>query len=387
MTKFAMTKLAMTKRPMTKRPMTKLTAVLQHWPLPVMALLSSALIGTTAVEKVDLPQWLVDAFVAAPEPLEPQPEPQAPVAGFEVPYAPAPGRDDLTPVTYMSHVFELGDSTLPFKLSGIGPVFWDHAGRGTGTLIAPNVVLTTAHLFVDDGKWEGPDGATETPPDPSAGRIFLAACNRSYAFKAIHPGSLAPRRRLGLDYAIAQLTEPACAEAQVLPVAYTPDDIARNDDQIFLSTGYYAHEDVPRYVEHPLYGDPEPERLNPHLDLFGVRCQPVGREDTGDVSEGSTAVIATEGCDGRPGSSGSAVLLSRDGGETYAVVGVRNSSRPGTEYNNDTRIEGAFAAHLSRFIDLIRFLEANSATPHIDAFEPGGVWVPSDESTDEEGTP
>lgn len=371
--------------------MTKLAAVLHHWPLPVMAILSSALIGTTAIEKVDLPQWLVDAFVAAPEPLEPEPELEAPVAIFDVPYAPAPGRDDLTPVSYMSHVFGLGDPTLPTKLSGIGPVFWDHAGRGTGTLIAPDLVLSTGHLFVDDGKWEGPDGATENPPDPSAGHIFLAACNRSYAFTAIHPGSMAPRSRLGLDYAIAELVEPACAEAQVLPVAYTPDDIARtddqmNDDQIFLSTGYYEHGDVPRYAQHPLYGDPDPERLNPELDLFGVRCQPVGREDTGDVAEGSTAVIATEGCDGRPGSSGSAVLLSRDGGETYAVVGVRNSSRPGTEYNNDTRIEGAFAAHLGTFVDLVSFPESNSTTPHIDAFEPGGVWVPSREPEMKEDT-
>ena len=249
--------------------MTKLAAVLHYWPLPVMALLSSALIGTTAIEKVDLPQWLVDAFVAVPEPLapepEPQPEPEAPVTAFDIPYAPAPGRDDLTPVSYMSHVFGLDDPTLPGKLSGIGPVFWDHAGRGTGTLIAPNVVLTTAHLFVDDGKWEGPGGATDNPPDPSAGRIFLAVCNRSYTFKAIHLGSLAPRSRLGLDYAIAELTERACAEAQVLPVAYTPDDIARtddqmSDDQIFLSTGYYAHEDVPRYAAHSLYGDPDPDR-------------------------------------------------------------------------------------------------------------------------------
>ena len=126
-----------------------------------------------------------------------------------VPYAPAPGRDDRTPIAYLSQVFDLGDAALPSKLSGIGPVFWDHAGQGAGALIATNIVLTTGHLFAERGKWEGPHGRTEKPPAPSDGR--------AYDFKAIHMGSMSPRNNLGLDYAIAEFATPVCAEATILP--------------------------------------------------------------------------------------------------------------------------------------------------------------------------
>ena len=152
--------------------------------------------------------------------------------------------------------------------------------------------------------------------------------------------------------------------------------MATEQDQIFLSTGIYAYGDLPRYADHPYYASRDQGPYD-HLDLFLVRCRTVGREDTGAVDAGSTAVTAMRGCDGRPGSSGSAGLLSRDGGKTYAVVGVRNSGRPGTEYNNDTRIEGAFAAHLSAFVDLQTFPEANGTRPLPVAFPPGGPWVTS----------
>ncbi|EEE37843.1 hypothetical protein RKLH11_1681 [Rhodobacteraceae bacterium KLH11] len=100
--------------------------------------------------------------------------------GTDVPYAPAPGRDDRTPVAFLSHVFGLDDGGLPEKLTGIGPVFWDHAGHGTGALIAPDIVLTTAHLFTERGKWDGPYGPTNKPPAPSDGRIYLEACGQAY---------------------------------------------------------------------------------------------------------------------------------------------------------------------------------------------------------------
>ncbi len=355
--------------------MTSLRNFVAMWPVPAAILLCAAMVLMSAGETVSLPEWIAKGLETPETPPEVEPEP-APEQ-LSVPYAPVPGRDDRTPVAFMSHVFSLNDPNLPTKLSGIGPVYWDHAGRGTGALIAPDVVLTTAHLFVERGKWDGPNGRTEKPPHPSAGRIYLAACGRSYEFKAIHPGSMAPRKRLGLDYAIAELATPACSEASILPVAFTPGDITSHGDQIFLSTGYYRFSEITRYATHLLYDTRDLTNRNERLDLFGVKCQPVAREGTGNVPKGTTAVIATEGCSGKPGSSGGPVLLSRDGGVSYAVVGVRNSSRPGTEYNNDTRIEGAFAAHLSGFVTLESFPETNSTGAEERDWQPGGLWVPS----------
>jgi V8-like Glu-specific endopeptidase len=151
--------------------MTKLEAIANHAPFPVAALLCSALVATIALEKVDLPDWLTEDPDHVPE--QPAPAPLPVPKSVAVPYAPAPGRDDRTPVAYLSQVFDLGDGALPSKLSGIGPVFWDHAGQGSRALIAPNIVLTTGHLFAEKGKWEGPHGPTEKPPAPSDRRIYL----------------------------------------------------------------------------------------------------------------------------------------------------------------------------------------------------------------------
>lgn len=109
-----------------------------------------------------------------------------------------------------------------------------------------------------------------------------------------------------------------------------------------------------QHAAHPVFADKSATNVaRERQAVFGVRCQPTGRDDTGDVADGSTAVIVTEGCDGVPGGSGGAVVVSRDGGATYSVVGVTNSYRPNTEYNNYTRIEGAFAKHLESFVDVI----------------------------------
>lgn len=272
-----------------------------------------------------------------------------------MPYAPAPGRDDRTPIAFLSQVFDLGDGALPTKLSGIGPVFWDHAGQGTGTLIAPNVVLTTGHLFAERGKWDGPQGPTEKPPAPSDGRIYLAACGRAYDLKAIHMGSMAPRNNLGLDYAIAELTTPACAEAVILPVTQTPQDLYGVEGQILLNMGAYRFRDMPRYAQHPLFAaQAKQSSRHAHYAVFGVRCRATAHKDTGDVAEGSTGLVITSGCDGIPGGSGGPLIVSRDGGASYAVVGVANSYRKtDAEYNIYTAVEGAFAAHLAQFVDVI----------------------------------
>lgn len=359
--------------------MVKLTSFVQAWPVLVAALVSGAMIFSAAADDVTLPDWLTDAFAAAPEvPVQPEPPAPAPDGDTQIPFAPVPGRDDRTPVAFVSHVFELGDPNLPSKLTGIGPVYWDHAGRGTGALIARDVVLTTAHLFVEEGKWDGPAGLTNKPPSPSDGRIYLHACNRAYDLKAIHLGSMSPRARLGLDYAIVELAEPACDAAVILPVANTPGDLAGAQDQILLNMGSYAFADVHHYANHPLFADQRASgnRFEQQA-VFGVRCAATGRGDTGGVSDGSTAVIETEGCDGVPGGSGGPLLASRDGGASYSIVGVANSYRPDTEYNNYTSIEGAFAKHLATFVDLTP-LPAATATyrPSTSPPEPSGPWLP-----------
>ncbi len=72
----------------------------------------------------------------------------------------------------------------------------------------------------------------------------------------------------------------------------------------------------------------------------------VGHRNTGD----DAGLILTDGCWGRPGSSGAPLIVSRDGGETYRIIGVANSySKTDSEFNNFTRVTGRFASHLMRF--------------------------------------
>lgn len=359
--------------------MHRITPLLNAWPVLMAVLISAAMIVSAAEKDVTLPPWLIEFFTQEPEDKpEPAPVPKSKSA-HAVPYAPVPGRDDRTPLAYVGHVFELDDPDLPAKLSGVGPVYWAHGGRGSGALIAPDVVLTTGHLFAAKGKWEGPHGLSHKPPSPSDGYIYLEACAQSYPLKAIHMGSMAPRAGLGLDYAIVELAAPACPEAAVLPVALTPEDLVGAEDQIFLNMGSYAFSDITRFATHPIFSGKAARTTSYERQaVFGVRCTPTGRDDTGSVADGSTAVIVTEGCGGVPGGSGGPVVLSRDGGATYSIVGVANSYRAKTEYNNYTSIEGAFAKHLSGFVDLTQMPAAPSATAtpqsHITTRDPLGPW-------------
>jgi hypothetical protein len=364
--------------------MTRTETIFGYWPIPLATILGGAMIFTAVMEKVDLPDWLLDSFAQAPDapaPETPEDFPPAPKAGHVIPYAPAPGRDDRTPLAYVSHVFDLNDQDLPRKFSGIGPVFWDHGGQGTGALIAPTIVLSTGHLFAKAGKWHGPYGRSDKPPAPSDGRIYLAACGQAYDLKAIHMGSMAPRARLGLDYAIVELAQPACETAQVLPVAETPDDLVGAQGQTLLTLGAYRFADLPRYANHPLYDARTTSQKYARYDVFGVRCEATAREDTGDIAGDSTATIATQGCDGVPGGSGGPLVVSRDGGVSYNIIGVTNSYRPNTEYNNYTRIEGAFAKHLSTYLTLITLPEASSAAPISGRALPDGLWLPINKAT------
>lgn len=337
--------------------------------------LCAALVAASAQERLGL--W-VD--------LEPE-GPDAPVPPdkktYIAPYAPAPGRDDRTPLVFMNQVFDLKDPDLPSMLSGIGSVYWKHNGRGTGALIAPNVVLTTAHLFVAKGDWKGANGAVPVPPAPSNGFIYLEACAEAYHFASIEVGSESPRSRLGLDYAIGVLDRPACAEATILPVSETPEDLEARarDEAIILSMGSWAFTDLPRYAQHPLFTARTSRNGGPNEQaVFGVRCRITGSQDTGDVTHGSTGIIVTEGCDGVPGGSGGPLLLSEDGGATYSVVGVANSYRPNSEYNNYTRIEGAFSDHLQRHLRIKRTppfaSAAASLANELGVLKSGGLWLP-----------
>lgn len=356
--------------------MSEFFALLRGWPVVTAFVVSAAMIFGSTVDEIDAPDWLVEvlsSFWSSPEKDDGDlgQLPNEPKAAPGIPFAPVPGRDDRTPVALLNQVFELGNPSLPAHLTGIGPVFWDHAGHGSGTLIAPSIVLTTAHLFAEQGLWDGPLGRTERPPPPSDGRIYLEACGRAYDFVAIDLGSMAPRSRLGLDYAIAELVEPACTAAHPLPVALTPDDLVGATNQYLLSVGAYRFTDVEWYAGHPLYADRDVGDRFSRMAVFGVRCEATGREDTGDVAMRSTAIITTDGCDAVPGGSGGALLVSRDGGASYAVIGVTNSYRPNTDYNNYTRIEGAFAAHLGGYVDLVQLPAASGTTSTPSSLPPG----------------
>lgn len=361
--------------------MTELLVEKRNWLVASVAALIVPTVLAVVAEDITRPRWFPERGDDALEEPQPADPPQVPDSGFAVPYAPAPGRDDRTPIAYMSHVFALTDRNLPSKLSGIGPVFWKHGGQGTGALIKPDLVLTTGHLFAKEGMWYGPFGLSEKPPAPSDGEIYLSACGRSYTLKSIHLGSMAPRARLGLDYALAELVESACPEATVLPVVETPEVFARDFEgtDIFLNMGSYRIDDLERYAFHPVFNG------YPHAHaVFGVRCIATGREDTGDVDRGSTGVITTEGCDGIPGGSGGPALFSRDGGASYTIVGVANSYIPDTEYNNYTRVEGAFARHLREFVDVGNAPASATNQPTVDPqHKLPRPWLPTNTGLEE----
>ncbi len=368
--------------------MDKVMLHVRSWPAPMALVLCMAMLLGSTTDEIDAPDWLAEAWISfwtSPAPEVPDQAPPSPprdsAPDLAVPYAPVPGRDDRTPLAFLNHVFDLGNPGLTDQLSGIGPVSWDHAGTGSGTLIARDVVLTTGHLFVERGLWDGPLGRTERPPPPSNGRIYLAACGRAYDFQSIELGSLAPRERLGLDYAIARLAEPACEAARVLPVALTPRDVAEVADQMLLSLGAYPFADVPWYANHPLFADRDPSQPYARYAVFGVRCEATGLRDTGDVGGLSTGLVLTSGCDAVPGGSGGALLASRDGGARYVLIGVTNSYRRNTEFNNYTSIEGVFAEHLSRYVTLQELPPASTTAPNaasrgLGAEAPDGPWLP-----------
>ncbi|MEM6680435.1 MAG: hypothetical protein AAF675_21420 [Pseudomonadota bacterium] len=344
----------------------------QDWPVAVAALLCAVMIVGTMATHVAAPALLGE---------EPQPaEPEVPPAKPGVAYAPAPGRDDRTPVEFMDQVFALDDPAIADKLTGVGPVFWT-TGRGSGALIAPDVVLTTAHLFVKDGTWKGGSTLLPIPPDPSQGSIYLAACGRSYPFSLIDVGDEAPRRQLGIDYAIARLKEPACDAAAILkPAVLSADEIAAltGVSSAIVKIGAYKSDDLDRWAKHPLMTGKEVRTDGLHrFHVFGVACTLVGVRDTGPHHRGSTSLFESEGCDGVPGGSGGPLLFSRDGGKSYEIIGVANSYRPNTEYNNFTRIEGAVAAHLAQFLPAgaLRMPETGSATDYPASTLAPGPWL------------
>ena len=114
------------------------------------------------------------------------------------------------------------------------------------------------------------------------------------------------------------------------------------------------------------------------LAMFGVVCDPVQNQATKPAAGGSTGLIISSGCDGRPGSSGGPALLSRNGGASYAIVGVSNSYRKtAPEYNNYTRVEGAFAAHLERYVRLIDVPAAENALRSTSPTPIPGPWLPT----------
>jgi hypothetical protein len=322
--------------------MSKSFEIFDHWPTFIAVGLSTVIGVITLEEKlgVELELSFLRPDVEAPnadDPLPPEPS---------VPLGQNPGWDDRTPLEYMSHYFEIDDPYLADKLSGFGTVYWVGRYSGTGALIAPDVVLSTGHAFAKSGQWLTNSGHHTPEHNPSDGSIYLAVCGRSYEFIHIELGSMSPRQNLGKDYAIARLAEPACAEAQPLRAEELSDRaIEEHDpnDEILISLGSYPFASLPRYVNHPFFSQNPSQHRN---HLFGTRCKMVGHRDTGD----DAGLIMTNGCWGRPGSSGAPLIVSRDSGETYRIIGVANSySKTDSEFNNFTRVTGRFASHLMRF--------------------------------------
>ena len=99
--------------------MTFVLSTLRQWPAFTALLVSTAMIVSTAADQIELPDWLPELFDADPEP---EPSPDDEDASDIFPYAPAPDRDDRTPLAYVDLVFGLSDPDLPAKRSGSGPV-------------------------------------------------------------------------------------------------------------------------------------------------------------------------------------------------------------------------------------------------------------------------
>lgn len=315
--------------------------LLMRWPVAVAFLLGVGTIYVSMLENLsaeDVPAPRLWELPERPEPRGGQPD-----------------KDDRTPLEHLSSTFGLADPDLPQKLSGIGPVYWRGAGRGSGVLFGSrDIVLTTGHLFVAHGGWIGPRGPTLSPPPAANGFIYLEACKQSYHFTTIEVGSRAPRNQLGLDYAIARLAQPACEEAAVLTGATLSEARVHAmvaDGAHVLNMGAYDFREVETFAQDPLLTGkpPRPDSLH-RQHIFGVLCSVTGVQSTGDTPEGSTGIIETSGCDGVPGGSGGPLLIPVNGGAEWRVIGVANSYRPmAPEYNNYTRIEGAFAAHIEAF--------------------------------------
>ena len=115
---------------------------------------------------------------------------------------------------------------------------------------------------------------------------------------------------------------------------------------------------------------------NQRYHVFGVRCRITEFETPTGLKGGNTGLINTDGCDGVPGGSGGPLLISRDGGQSYQIIGVANSYRPDSEFNNYTRVIGDFAAHLSRHLPNFSINAKISASASANTSQVSGPWVP-----------
>ncbi|MEL6646281.1 MAG: hypothetical protein AAFQ05_01030 [Pseudomonadota bacterium] len=323
-----------------------MTRWIDHWPVLLGAAVCLVMVLASATDDLDLEWKWLSGGLSVEQPPEP-----APRVRHAIPFAPSPLRDDRTPLAYLDWVFGLDDPDAATDLNGVGRMFWFERNEATGALIAPNVVLTTAHVFAEDGLWKADGELSPERPEARNGRIYLEACGRSYRFAHIRLGDIAPRvPTLGLDFALAVLEAPACPEASILPVAIPPHDLVDHADQILLALGSYPIADITAYADHPIFAGRAGRDMS--FSAFGVRCAATGIRPTGEVAEGATSLIATEGCDGVPGGSGGPLVLSRDGGKTYNIVGISNSYSPDTEFNSWTRVHGAVAAQLRAFVEV-----------------------------------
>lgn len=121
---------------------------------------------------------------------------------------------------FFGHDDRIEVDATAYPWSAVGKVYFDSGGHCSGTLVAPQVVLTAAHCFFQgDGS-----GRVDRPTDFFAGFSEGRYVARARAINWYVPPEFNPVRHLqtsefdGLDWGFLVLSEPLGDEAGIIPV-------------------------------------------------------------------------------------------------------------------------------------------------------------------------